>query len=58
VLTWNKPLLLLAPSLQIFIGYVLKQLELIEDGLIKKVEKLIPKIFQFVVLLSYERYVP
>ena len=41
---------------QIFIGFVLKQLELIEEGQISQADILIPSIFEFLVLLSYEKH--
>ncbi|XP_017781525.1 PREDICTED: huntingtin [Nicrophorus vespilloides] len=43
----------LLDSEQIFIGFVLKQFEFIEEGQISLSEELIPKIFQFLVHLSY-----
>ncbi|XP_070540509.1 huntingtin-like isoform X2 [Ptychodera flava] len=46
----------LLDSDQIFIGFVIKQFEFIEEGQIKESENLIPHIFHFLVLLSYERY--
>nr|XP_006822985.1 PREDICTED: huntingtin [Saccoglossus kowalevskii] len=46
----------LLDSDQIFIGFVIKQFEFIEEGQIKDSENLIPHIFHFLVLLSYERY--
>ncbi|XP_076067326.1 huntingtin isoform X2 [Oratosquilla oratoria] len=46
----------LLDSDQIFIGYVIKQFEYIEEGQIKCAEELIPAMFGFMVLLSYERY--
>ena len=46
----------LLDSDQIFIGFVLKQLELIEEGQISNADILIPYIFRFLVLLSYEKY--
>ncbi|KAB7506583.1 hypothetical protein Anas_00288, partial [Armadillidium nasatum] len=46
----------LLDSEQIFIGYVIKQFEYIEEGQIKHAEKLIPSMFSFLVLLSYERH--
>ncbi|KAK2585924.1 hypothetical protein KPH14_010508 [Odynerus spinipes] len=39
----------------IFIGFVLKQFEVIEEGQIQQVEELLPKIFNFLVHLSYEK---
>lgn len=41
---------------QIFIGFVMKQFEFIEEGHIQDTEELIPKIFNFLVHLSYEKY--
>ncbi|XP_064630020.1 huntingtin-like [Lineus longissimus] len=46
----------LLDSDQIFIGFVIKQFEYIEEGQIRNSETLIPHIFHFLVLLSYERY--
>ena len=46
----------LLDSDQIFVGYVIKQLEHIEEGSIAKAHLLIPEIFKFLVLLSYEKY--
>ncbi|ELT98253.1 hypothetical protein CAPTEDRAFT_220329 [Capitella teleta] len=46
----------LLDSDQIFIGFVIKQFEFIEEGQIRNSEVLIPAIFHFLVLLSYERY--
>lgn len=46
----------LLDSDQIFIGFVIKQFEFIEEGQILNAEVLIPQIFYFLVLLSYERY--
>ncbi|XP_067133027.1 huntingtin isoform X2 [Centruroides vittatus] len=46
----------LLDSDQIFIGFVIKQFEYVEEGQIPCAELLIPKIFYFLVLLSYERY--
>ncbi|ROT64935.1 Huntingtin [Penaeus vannamei] len=46
----------LLDSDQIFIGYVIKQFEYIEEGQIKSAEELIPSMFRFLVLLSYERH--
>jgi hypothetical protein len=48
--------LFLLDCIQIFTGFVLKQLEAIEEGQINNAEELIPHIFQFLVLLSYENY--
>ncbi|KFM77552.1 Huntingtin, partial [Stegodyphus mimosarum] len=41
---------------QIFIHYVIKQFEFIEEGQIANADILIPRIFYFLILLSYERY--
>ncbi|CAL1269720.1 unnamed protein product [Larinioides sclopetarius] len=41
---------------QIFISHVIKQFEFIEEGQILKADMLIPRIFYFLILLSYERY--
>uniref|UniRef100_A0AAV2LJ79 Huntingtin n=1 Tax=Knipowitschia caucasica TaxID=637954 RepID=A0AAV2LJ79_KNICA len=46
----------LLDSDQVFIGFVLKQFEYIEDGQFRDSEAIIPNIFFFLVLLSYERY--
>ena len=46
----------LLDSDQIFIGYVIRQLELIEEGQVAGAEKLVPQVFRFLVLLSYEKY--
>ncbi|RWS13922.1 huntingtin-like isoform X3 [Dinothrombium tinctorium] len=46
----------LLDSDQIFVGFVLKQFEFIENGQIVNVSRLINQIFQFLILLSYERY--
>ncbi|KAK6634904.1 hypothetical protein RUM44_000151 [Polyplax serrata] len=40
---------------QVFVGFVLKQFELIEQGQIPEVEILLPHIFKFLILLSYEK---
>uniref|UniRef100_A0A6P7F8J4 Huntingtin-like n=1 Tax=Diabrotica virgifera virgifera TaxID=50390 RepID=A0A6P7F8J4_DIAVI len=45
----------LLDSEQVFIGFVLKQFEYIEEGQVPAVEELIPKIFQFLVQLSYSK---
>ncbi|XP_030915927.1 huntingtin, partial [Geospiza fortis] len=42
--------------LTVFIGFVLKQFEYIEVGQFRESEAIIPNIFFFLVLLSYERY--
>lgn len=41
---------------QIFIDFVIKQFEFIEDGQILQTENLLPRIFEFLVRLSYEKY--
>ncbi|KAM9314624.1 huntingtin isoform 2-T2 [Pholidichthys leucotaenia] len=46
----------LLDSDQVFIGFVLKQFEFIEVGQFRDSEAIIPNIFFFLVLLSYERY--
>ncbi|KAK7109044.1 hypothetical protein V1264_013160 [Littorina saxatilis] len=46
----------LLDSDMIFISFVLKQFELIEEGQIRNSEVLVPHIFQFLVMLSYEKY--
>ncbi|XP_047435100.1 huntingtin isoform X8 [Mugil cephalus] len=46
----------LLDSDQVFIGFVLKQFEYIEVGQFRDSEAIIPNIFLFLVLLSYERY--
>uniref|UniRef100_T1IW53 Huntingtin n=1 Tax=Strigamia maritima TaxID=126957 RepID=T1IW53_STRMM len=46
----------LLDSDQIFIGFVLKQFEFFEEGQVCRSELLLPSIFHFLVLLSYERY--
>ncbi|XP_028270015.1 huntingtin isoform X2 [Parambassis ranga] len=46
----------LLDSDQVFIGFVLKQFEYIELGQFRDSEAIIPNIFFFLVLLSYERY--
>ena len=45
----------LLDSDQIFIGFVLKQLEAIEEGQLNNAEFIVPHIFEFLVLLSYEK---
>ncbi|XP_047352945.1 huntingtin isoform X1 [Vespa velutina] len=45
----------LLDSDKIFIGFVLKQFEFIEEGQIQQAEDLLPKIFSFLVHLSYEK---
>ncbi|CAH1155948.1 unnamed protein product [Phaedon cochleariae] len=46
----------LLDSEQVFIGFVLKQFEFIEEGQIMSAEQLIRKIFQFLVQLSYSKH--
>ncbi|XP_076466851.1 LOW QUALITY PROTEIN: huntingtin-like [Babylonia areolata] len=46
----------LLDSDMIFITFVLKQFEFIEEGQIRNSEVLMPHIFQFLVMLSYEKY--
>ncbi|XP_063075686.1 huntingtin isoform X3 [Engraulis encrasicolus] len=46
----------LLDSDQVFIGFVLKQFEYIELGQFRDSEAIVPNIFFFLVLLSYERY--
>uniref|UniRef100_A0A3B3R269 Huntingtin n=1 Tax=Paramormyrops kingsleyae TaxID=1676925 RepID=A0A3B3R269_9TELE len=46
----------LLDSDQVFIGFVLKQFEYIEVGQFRDSEAIVPNIFLFLVLLSYERY--
>uniref|UniRef100_A0A8B9HMS4 Huntingtin n=1 Tax=Astyanax mexicanus TaxID=7994 RepID=A0A8B9HMS4_ASTMX len=46
----------LLDSDQVFIGFVLKQFEYIEVGQFRDSKAIIPNIFFFLVLLSYERY--
>ena len=41
---------------QVFIGFVIKQVELVENGEIPNAQKVVPNIFRFLVLLSYEKY--
>nr|XP_033329487.1 huntingtin [Megalopta genalis] len=45
----------LLDSERIFIGFVLKQFEFIEEGHVQRTENLLPKIFNFLVHLSYEK---
>ncbi|XP_056004424.1 huntingtin-like isoform X2 [Ostrea edulis] len=45
----------LLDSDQVFIGFIIKQLEFIEEGQIRNSEDLIPNIFSFLVMLSYEK---
>ncbi|RUS73694.1 hypothetical protein EGW08_018541 [Elysia chlorotica] len=46
----------LLDSDQIFIGFIIKQFEFIEEGQIRNSEILVPYIFQFLVMLSYEKF--
>lgn len=46
----------LLDSDKIFIDFVIKQFEFIEAGQIQQAENLLPKIFNFLVHLSYEKY--
>ncbi|KAL3864910.1 hypothetical protein ACJMK2_006556 [Sinanodonta woodiana] len=46
----------LLDSDQVFIGFVIKQFEYIEEGQIRNSEILIPNIFNFLVMLSYEKF--
>ncbi len=46
----------LLDSDQIFVGYVLRQLELVEEGQLANADLLVPNIFRFLVLLSYEKF--
>ncbi|KAJ8686955.1 hypothetical protein QAD02_022749, partial [Eretmocerus hayati] len=46
----------LMDSDKIFIGFVLKQFEFIEEGHIPQTEQLLPKIFDFLIRLSHEKY--
>uniref|UniRef100_H2ZNB7 Huntingtin n=1 Tax=Ciona savignyi TaxID=51511 RepID=H2ZNB7_CIOSA len=41
---------------QVFINFIIKQFESIEGGMVRGSESLIPHVFFFLVLLSYERY--
>ncbi|XP_076681503.1 huntingtin isoform X2 [Andrena cerasifolii] len=45
----------LLDSDRIFIGFVLKQFEFIEEGHVQQTEELLPKVFNFLVHLSYEK---
>lgn len=45
----------LLDSDKIFIGFVLKQFEFIEEGHVQQTEELLPKVFNFLVHLSYEK---
>nr|XP_039263514.1 huntingtin-like [Styela clava]XP_039263521.1 huntingtin-like [Styela clava] len=46
----------LLDSDQIFIGFIIKQFESIEGGLVRNSDILIPHVFFFLVLLSYEKH--
>lgn len=46
----------LLDSDKIFISFVMNQFEFIEEGHILQTEELLPKIFDFLVRLSYEKY--
>lgn len=46
----------LLDSEKIFVTFVLKQLDLIEEGQIHRAPLVIPDMFRFLVLLSYEKY--
>ncbi|XP_052100645.1 huntingtin-like [Mytilus californianus] len=46
----------LLDSDQVFIGFIIKQFEFIEEGQIRDSEDLIPNIFNFLVMLSYEKF--
>ncbi|KAK3095770.1 hypothetical protein FSP39_018831 [Pinctada imbricata] len=46
----------LLDSDQVFIGFVIKQFEYIEEGQIRNSEDLVPHVFNFLVMLSYEKY--
>ncbi|XP_071827308.1 huntingtin-like isoform X2 [Apostichopus japonicus] len=46
----------LLDSDQIFLGFILKQFEHMEEGQIRDYQLLIPHIFHFLVMLSHERY--
>ena len=46
----------LMDSDKIFIGFVMKQFEFIEEGHISETKRLLPRIFDFLVRLSYEKY--
>lgn len=45
----------LLDSDKIFIGFVLKQFEFIEEGYVQQTEELLPRMFSFLVHLSYEK---
>lgn len=46
----------LLDSEKIFVTFVLKQLDLIEEGQVHRAHLVIPDMFRFLVLLSYEKY--
>ncbi|KAL4231691.1 hypothetical protein ACF0H5_009269 [Mactra antiquata] len=46
----------LLDSDQVFIGFVIKQFEYIEEGQIRQSDTLVPNIFNFLVMLSYEKF--
>nr|XP_040566772.1 huntingtin-like [Lepeophtheirus salmonis] len=46
----------LLDSDKVFVGYVIRHLEYIKDGQVHNAEVIIPKIFQFFVLLSVEKF--
>ena len=46
----------LMDSDKIFLGFVMKQFEFIEEGHIAETDQLLPKVFDFLVRLSYEKY--
>ncbi|XP_060568114.1 huntingtin-like isoform X3 [Ruditapes philippinarum] len=46
----------LLDSDQVFIGFVIKQFEYIEEGQIRRSNTLVPNIFNFLVMLSYEKF--
>ncbi|XP_033756060.1 huntingtin-like [Pecten maximus] len=46
----------LLDSDQVFIGFIIKQIEFIEEGQIRNSDSLIPNLFNFLVMLSYEKY--
>ena len=45
----------LLDSDQVFIGFVIKQLEHVENGEVPNAQRVVPNIFRFLVLLSYEK---
>lgn len=42
--------------LQVFITYVMRQFEFIEEGQVASPQRLIAAIFNFLIMLSYEKY--